>query len=106
MHKLGCGSTAYSVGTVYGGKRHLYTPGVRPASVATPRRPTVDAQLAPWTTPCSPCQADTGTRPIFQQGPRGELVASSLKAILQVFKVLSSAIEARPAGTTRVHNVG
>jgi hypothetical protein len=54
MHKLGCGSTAYSVGTVYGGKGHLYTPGVRPASVATPRRPTVDALHAPLTTPCSP----------------------------------------------------
>jgi hypothetical protein len=29
-------STAYSVGTVYGGKGHLYTPGVRPALLATP----------------------------------------------------------------------
>jgi hypothetical protein len=54
MHKLGCGSTAYSVGTICGGKGHLYTSGVRPASVATPRRPAVDAQLALWTTPCSP----------------------------------------------------
>ena len=35
MH-IGCGSTAYSVGTVYGGKGRLYTPGVRPASQATP----------------------------------------------------------------------
>jgi hypothetical protein len=26
MHKLGCGSTACSVGTVYEGKGHLYTP--------------------------------------------------------------------------------
>jgi hypothetical protein len=55
MHILGCGSTACSVGTVYGGKGHLYTSGVRPTSVATPRRLTVDALLAPWTTPCSPC---------------------------------------------------
>jgi hypothetical protein len=35
MH-IGCGSTACSVGTVYGGKGRLYTPGVRPASQATP----------------------------------------------------------------------
>jgi hypothetical protein len=64
MH-MGCGSTACSVGTVYGGKGHLYTPGVRPAllatpclgSLATPRRftgdhparPVDDAQLV---TPC------------------------------------------------------
>jgi hypothetical protein len=34
MH-IGCGSTAYSVGTVYGGKGHLYTPGVCPALLAT-----------------------------------------------------------------------
>jgi hypothetical protein len=33
----GCGSTAYSVGTVYGGKRDLYTPDARPALLATPR---------------------------------------------------------------------
>jgi len=36
MH-IGCGSTAYSVGTVYGGKGHLYTPGVCPVLLATPR---------------------------------------------------------------------
>jgi hypothetical protein len=36
MHMC-CGSTAYSVGTVYGGKGHLYTPGVRPALLATVR---------------------------------------------------------------------
>ena len=35
MH-IGCGSTAYSVVTVYGGKERLYTPGVCPALVATP----------------------------------------------------------------------
>ena len=35
----GCGSTAYSVGTAYGGKGHLYTSGVRPA------RPVDDALL-------------------------------------------------------------
>src|SRR5205085_5298203 len=34
----GCGSTAYSVGTVYGGKGELYTPDARPALLATPRR--------------------------------------------------------------------
>ena len=32
---IGCGSTAYSVGTVYGGKGRLYTPDVCPALVAT-----------------------------------------------------------------------
>jgi hypothetical protein len=31
-----CGSTAYSVGTVYGRKGHLYTPGVCPGLLATP----------------------------------------------------------------------
>ena len=31
-----CGSTACSVGTVYGGKGHLYTPGVCPGLLATP----------------------------------------------------------------------
>ena len=36
---INCESTAYSIGTVYGGKGHLYTPGVRPASLATPRSP-------------------------------------------------------------------
>ena len=35
MH-IGCGSTAYSVRTVYEGKGHLYTPGVCPALLATP----------------------------------------------------------------------
>jgi hypothetical protein len=35
MH-MGCGSTAYSVGTVYKGKGHLYTPGVWPVLLATP----------------------------------------------------------------------
>jgi hypothetical protein len=78
MH-IGCGSTACSVGTVYGGKGHLYIPGVCPillatpclASLVTPRRftgdhparparPVDDAQLV------TPCQADTGTRPFFQ----------------------------------------
>jgi hypothetical protein len=39
----GCGSTAYSVGTVYGGKGELYTPDARPALLATPRRLTGDA---------------------------------------------------------------
>src|SRR5438874_1025919 len=29
----GCGSTAYSAGTVYGGKRDLYTPKPVPASM-------------------------------------------------------------------------
>jgi hypothetical protein len=56
MH-ICCGSTAYSVGTVWRGKEHLYTPGVRPASLATPYL----ASLA------TPCQADTGTRSISQQ---------------------------------------
>jgi hypothetical protein len=58
MH-IGCGSTAYSVGTVYGEKGHLYTPGVCPillvtpylASLATPRRFTDNALLALLTTP-------------------------------------------------------
>jgi hypothetical protein len=35
MH-IGCGSTAYSVETVYGGKERLYIPDVCPALVATP----------------------------------------------------------------------
>jgi hypothetical protein len=39
---IDCGSTAYSVGTVYGGKGHLYTPDVRPVLLATPRRFTGD----------------------------------------------------------------
>jgi hypothetical protein len=34
-----CGSTAYSVGTVYRGKGHLYTPGVCPGLLATPCSP-------------------------------------------------------------------
>src|SRR2546421_11960176 len=56
----GCGSTACSVGTVYGGRGHLYTPGVCPgllatpciASLATPRRLAGD-HLAPHRR--SPC---------------------------------------------------
>jgi len=32
----GCGSTAYSVGTFYGGKGDLCTPDARPALLATP----------------------------------------------------------------------
>ena len=48
MQLFGCGSTAYSVGTVYEGKGHLYTPGVRPALLATPC-------LTSLATPCSPC---------------------------------------------------
>ena len=39
----GCGSTAYSVGTVYGGERHLYTPDAHPGLLATPHRLTGDA---------------------------------------------------------------
>jgi hypothetical protein len=35
MH-IGCGSTACSVGTIYGGNGYLYTPGVRPALLVTP----------------------------------------------------------------------
>ena len=46
MH-IGCESTAYSVGTVHGGKGHLYTPGVRPALLATPRRFTGDHPTRP-----------------------------------------------------------
>jgi len=50
----GCGSTAYSVGTVHGGKRDLYTPDARSAllstpclaSLAMPVRPVGDARLA------------------------------------------------------------
>ena len=42
----GCGSTAYSVGTVYGGKGELYTPDARPALLATPCRFIDDALLA------------------------------------------------------------
>ena len=78
MH-IGCGSTAYPIGTIYEGKGHLYTPGVCPASLAapclaslaTPHRftgdhptyPVDDAQLV------TPYQGDTGTRPFFQQNP-------------------------------------
>ena len=55
----GCGSTAYSVGTVYGGKGHLYTPGVCPgllatpciASLATPRRLAGDHLAPHWRSP-------------------------------------------------------
>jgi hypothetical protein len=35
MH-IGCESIAYSIETVYGEKEHLYTPGIRPALLATP----------------------------------------------------------------------
>src|SRR5947199_4775670 len=49
----GCGSTAYSVGTVYGGKRDLYTPDARPALLATP---CLASLATPWlaslVTPC------------------------------------------------------
>src|SRR2546421_10013386 len=55
----GCGSTAYSVGTVYGGKGHLYTSGVCPgllatpciASLATPRRLAGDHLAPHWRSP-------------------------------------------------------
>ena len=47
-----CGSTAYSVGTVYGGKRHLSTPGFRPALLTTPSQFTNDTMPAPLTTTC------------------------------------------------------
>src|ERR1700756_1566892 len=55
----GCGSTACSVGTVYGGKGHLYTPGVCPgllatpciASLATPRRLAGDHLAPHWRSP-------------------------------------------------------
>jgi hypothetical protein len=49
--QIGCGSTAYSVGTVYGEKGHLYTPGICPVLLATPRRFTGDHAR----------KADTGT---------------------------------------------
>ena len=39
----GYGSTAYSVGIVYGGERHLYTPDAHPGLLATPHRLTGDA---------------------------------------------------------------
>jgi hypothetical protein len=35
MH-IDCGNITCSVGTIYGGNGHLYTPGVRPALLATP----------------------------------------------------------------------
>ena len=47
----GCGSTAYSVETVYGGKGDLYTPDARPALLATPRRLTGDAPSLHWRRP-------------------------------------------------------
>src|SRR3989440_3037698 len=50
----GCGSTAYSVGTVYGGKKDLYTPDARPALLATPRRFTGDAPSPHWRRPGLP----------------------------------------------------
>src|SRR5271155_1821817 len=64
----GCGSTAYSVGTVYGGRGHLYTPGVCPgllatpciASLATPRRLAGDHLMphrrSPYASPATPCR--------------------------------------------------
>ena len=52
MH-IGCGSTAYSVGTVYGGKGHLYTPGVCPVLLATPcLAPLAITLLFKLVTPC------------------------------------------------------
>ena len=47
----GCGSTACSVGTIYGGKRDLCTPDARPALLAT-------LSLTSLATPCSPYQTD------------------------------------------------
>jgi hypothetical protein len=55
-----CGSTAYSVGTVYRGKEHLYTPGVCPGLLATPRcfPPVItlcltgDHLMPHWRSPC------------------------------------------------------
>jgi hypothetical protein len=61
MH-IGCGSSAYSVGTVYGGKGHLYTPGARPVSLATPRRFTGDCPARPVGSTL--LTRLTGTRPI------------------------------------------
>jgi hypothetical protein len=46
MH-IGCGSTAYSVGTVHRGKGHLYTSGVCPALLATPVSPHWRRPVAP-----------------------------------------------------------
>ena len=42
---IGRESTAYSIGAIYGGKGHLYTPGARPALLAT-------SSLASLATPC------------------------------------------------------
>jgi hypothetical protein len=73
MH-IGCGSTAYSVGTVYRGKEHLYTPGVCPGLLATPRCFTGDHLMphrrSPYaslaiTLSMTPNYSDTGTRPPF-----------------------------------------
>jgi hypothetical protein len=48
MHRINCGSTAYSVRTVQGGKEDLYTPGARFDLLVT-------LCLAPLATFCSPC---------------------------------------------------
>jgi hypothetical protein len=58
----GCGSTTYSVGTVYGGKRDLHTPDARPASVATPC-------LASLPTPCSQAKAGPVCRTAAEMRP-------------------------------------
>jgi hypothetical protein len=49
----GCGSTAYSVGTVYGGKGDLYTPDASPCFAG-------DALLV---TPCTPRWRRPARRP-------------------------------------------
>jgi hypothetical protein len=56
MH-IGCGSTAYSVGTVYGGKGRLHTPGVRPDLLATPCLASLAITLSlHWRSHCSLCR--------------------------------------------------
>jgi hypothetical protein len=51
---VGCGNTACSVGTIYGGNGHLYTSGVRPALLATPCLASLAIiLLAPLATPYS-----------------------------------------------------
>ena len=54
MHMVVCGSTAYSVGTVWRGKGDLYTPDARPALLVTPGLASLAGALL----------ADTGTRSI------------------------------------------
>jgi len=80
----GCGSTACSAETVYGGERHLYTPDARPALLATPRRfmgdvlacLTGDALSAPLTTPYSPLlRLTTETRPTHNNDHDGSVDA-------------------------------